>query len=68
MRAVAAYFHITPRAAYKDRLCLLHDPGTPLVTDDERGGWYYTDPTYLLPFLALAEQEATALRQALLAA
>ena len=67
-RAVAAYFHITPRAAYKDRLCLLRDLGAPLATDEARGGWYYTDPTYLLPFLALAEREATALRQALLAA
>ena len=67
-RAVADHFHITPRAAYKDRLCLLHELGAPLANNPERGGWHYTDSTYLLPFLALAEREAAAIRQALLAA
>lgn len=67
-QTVAAYFQITPRAAYKDRLCLRNELGAPLETDELRGGWYYSDPTYLLPFLALPERQATALRRSLLAA
>ena len=65
---VAAHFHITSRAAYKDRLCLRDELGAPLKTDSKHKGWYYTDPTYLLPFLALPEREAAALRRSLLAA
>ena len=67
-QSVAEHFHITPRAAYKDRLCLLNELGAPLKNDRRRGGWYYTDKTYLIPFLALPEREAAALRRSLLAA
>lgn len=67
-QTVAEHFQISTRAAYKDRRCLQNSLGAPLATDATRGGWYYTDATYLLPFLALAEREAAALRRSLLAA
>jgi len=38
------------------------------VLDRRRGGWAYSDPTYVLPFLALTEREAATLRRSLLAA
>jgi predicted DNA-binding transcriptional regulator YafY len=43
-------------------------PPCPLVYDRQRRGWTYADPTYALPFLALSDAEAAALRRSLLAA
>ena len=65
---VAAQFEVTQRTAYTDRNYLRDRLNAPLATDRQRGGWYYTEPTYLLPFLALTETESTTLRRTLLAA
>jgi predicted DNA-binding transcriptional regulator YafY len=65
---VAAIFEVTTRVAYNDRLYLRNRLRAPLETDRNRGGWYYTDPTFMLPFLALTEREATALRRLFLLA
>jgi predicted DNA-binding transcriptional regulator YafY len=66
--AVTRRFEVSRRTAFKDRdylLCRLH---APLVYDRQRRGWTYADPTYALPFLALSDAEAAALRRSLLAA
>ena len=66
--AVCHQFGVSRRTAFADRD---HSPSTwarPLTYDRRRGGWAYTDPTYLLPFLALTEREAATLRRSLLAA
>src|SRR5690349_6871528 len=65
---VAERFEVSPRVGYQDRAYLRDRLHAPLKSDRRRGGWYYTDPTYLLPFLALGEREANALRRSLLVA
>lgn len=65
---VSQHFEITPRSAYKDRVYMVNRLHAPIKTDRKRDGWYYTDKTFMLPFLALTEKEATALRRTLLAA
>jgi len=67
-RAVCDRFEVRPRTAYTDRDHLIQRLGAPLVFDRARGGWAYRDPTYVLPFLALTDREAAALRRSLLAA
>ncbi len=66
--SVCQQFGVSRRTAYADRRHLTDHLGAPLIHDRRRGGWAYTDPTYLLPFLALTEREAATLRRALLAA
>jgi predicted DNA-binding transcriptional regulator YafY len=66
--AVARRFEVSRRTAFKDRDYLLYRLHAPLVYDRRRRGWTYSDPTYLLPFLALSDTEAAALRRSLLAA
>jgi len=65
---VCQQFGVSRRTAYGDRRHLTDHLGAPLIHDRRRGGWAYTDPTYLLPFLALTEREAATLRRSLLAA
>lgn len=66
--AVCRQFGVSRRTAFADHRHLTDNLGAPLVYDRRRGGWAYTDPTYLLPFLALTEREAATLRRSLLAA
>jgi len=66
--AVAARWEVTERVAFNDRNHLRNSLHAPLKTDRKRGGWYYTSKTFILPFLALTEQEASTLRRTLLAA
>ena len=65
---VSEEFGVSERTAFEDRNRLLNDLNAPLATDRRRGGWHYTDTTYMLPFLALSGREANALRRSLLAA
>ena len=65
---VAEHFGVSRRTGYKDRDYLLYRLDAPLAFDRERGGWTYTDRTFLLPFMALSEREGAALRRSLLAA
>lgn len=66
--AVCHQFGVSRRTAYDDRRHLALNLAAPLGFDHEHGGWTYTDPTYLLPFLALTEAEAATWRRSLLAA
>jgi predicted DNA-binding transcriptional regulator YafY len=67
-RTVAAHWGVETRVAYDDRIYLLDRLQAPLATDRKRGGWYYTRKTFVLPFLALTDRDATTLRRTLLAA
>jgi len=66
--AVSETFGVSRRTAFADRDYLIHSLGAPLVLDRARGGWAYAETTYVLPFLAMSESEAAALRRSLLAA
>ena len=65
---VASRFEVSSRSVYDDYRFMRERLGAPIDIDRQHGGWYYTDPTYSLPFLALPEREADALRRSLLAA
>ena len=65
---VAEQFDVRRRTAFQDRKYLQDRLRAPIKTDRRRGGWYYTDPHFVLPALALPDAEAAALRRALLAA
>ena len=67
-QSVCDHFKVSRRTAYDDRNRLMISLGAPLVLDRKRNGWTYSDPTYILPFLALPEPEAATLRRTLLAA
>lgn len=66
--AVCAHFGVTRRTAFADRDHLVNALRAPLKYDRRHSGWYYTDPTFRLPFLALSEPEAAALRRSILSA
>jgi predicted DNA-binding transcriptional regulator YafY len=61
-------FEISRRTAFLDRRYLVERLNAPLKFDRSRNGWYYSDPNWILPFLALSERETAALRRSLLAA
>ncbi len=64
---VAEEFELSPRIAYKDRNFLKDRFHAPIRTNRALGGWFYTDPSFNLPFLALSEPESNALRRSFLA-
>lgn len=64
---VAEEFELSPRIAYKDRNFLKDRFHAPIRMNKSMGGWFYTDPTFNLPFLALSEVESNALRRSFLA-
>lgn len=66
-QAVVETFGVSLRTAFADRDALLHRLRAPLATERERG-WYYTDPTFALPFLALTASESVRLSRILLLA
>ncbi|MCW3096832.1 MAG: transcriptional regulator-like protein [Chthonomonadaceae bacterium] len=65
---VAAHWEVNRRVAFDDRKYLLNRLHAPLKTDRKRGGWCYTSKTFVLPFLALTDHDASTLRRTLLAA
>ncbi len=65
---VAEHFEVSMRVAYEDHRHLRDRLNAPIEYSREHGGWRYTDATFMLPFLALTETEAAALRRSLLAA
>ncbi len=61
---VAAKFEVATRTAKEDMRRLRDDLEAPVKA--KRGyGWYYTDPSFMLPFLALSESEARSLNLSL---
>ena len=66
--AVCRQFGVSRRTAFADRDHLALNLGAPVAYHRRRGGWAYTDPTYMLPFLAMTDREAATFRRTLLAA
>lgn len=66
--SVADRFEVSRRTGYADRDYLKERLRAPIAWNRARRGWYYQNPSYSLPFLALSEREALALRRSLLAA
>ncbi|MCW3054642.1 MAG: transcriptional regulator-like protein [Chthonomonadales bacterium] len=64
---VVARWGVNRRTAFADHDYLQDRLHAPIATDRNRG-WYYTSKTFILPFLALTERDATTLRRTLLAA
>jgi len=57
---LAEKFEISRRQAYADREYMVNRLSAPIGYNRERGGWYYTDPTYRLPAILLQEGELLA--------
>jgi predicted DNA-binding transcriptional regulator YafY len=57
---LAAHFEVSPRTIYDDRTFMIDRLGAPIDFDAERGGWTYTDATYSLPALFVAEGDLLA--------
>jgi predicted DNA-binding transcriptional regulator YafY len=48
------------RVIFKDREFMLDRLDAPIEYDRERGGWYYSDPTWVLPSISVSEGELLA--------
>lgn len=57
---LAEQFGVTRRQIFLDRLRLIEDLGAPLFHDKKRGGWAYSDATWVLPTAILTEGELLA--------
>ncbi|KUK36035.1 MAG: hypothetical protein PWQ39_871 [Thermacetogenium sp.] len=59
-RSLARELEVSERTIYQDRQFLLDRLGAPLAYDRQRGGWYYTDPTWVLPSVLMTQGELLA--------
>ena len=64
---LAAQFGVTPRTAKSDYAHLRYNLGAPAEFDRDRGGWHYTEKTFVLTSLILTSAQASALQRAVLA-
>ncbi len=60
-RKLAQELEVSERTLYGDRDYLIDRLGAPIEFDDELGGWYYRDETYVLPAILATEGEFLAL-------
>ncbi len=65
---ISEMFAVTERTAFADIKHFKEKLNAPIVRDVDRNGWMYSEPTYMLPFMALSETDAAALRRMFLAA
>lgn len=59
-RHLAEYLEVTSRVIYKDREFMVDRLGAPIIFDRDRGGWTYSDRTWLLPTSIVTEGELLA--------
>ncbi len=59
-RSLALELEVSERTIYQDRQFLVDRLGAPLAYDRGRGGWYYTDATWVLPSIMVTEGELLA--------
>jgi predicted DNA-binding transcriptional regulator YafY len=59
-RSLALELEVSERTIYQDRQFLLDRLHAPLAYNRRRGGWYYTDPTWVLPSVLITEGELLA--------
>jgi predicted DNA-binding transcriptional regulator YafY len=57
---MAEKLEVSKRVIYKDREFMVDRLGAPIEYDRERGGWFYTDPTWILPSIFVTEGELMA--------
>lgn len=58
---LAEKFEVSERTIYADREFMVNRLGAPIAFDAVAGGWYYTDPTWVLPAVWVSEGELLAL-------
>jgi predicted DNA-binding transcriptional regulator YafY len=58
--SLAAMFEVSERTIYLDREFMIDRLGAPMATDPDTGGWYYKDPSYVLPAIMVSEGELLA--------
>jgi predicted DNA-binding transcriptional regulator YafY len=58
--AIAARLECSRRVIFEDKRFMVDRLGAPIAFDRERGGWYYTDPTWVLPNIMVTEGELLA--------
>ena len=58
--SIAAELEVSLRVVYNDRQFLLDRLRAPLKFHRERGGWYYSEPTWVLPATMVTEGELLA--------
>ncbi|MBV9468900.1 MAG: WYL domain-containing transcriptional regulator [Abitibacteriaceae bacterium] len=59
-RSLAQSLEVSPRVIYQDRKFMVERLGAPITHHRQRGGWYYSEPTWKLPSLMVTEGELLA--------
>lgn len=57
---LAGDLEVSRRVIFNDRTFMVDRLGAPIGFDRERGGWYYTEPTFVLPTVMVTEGELLA--------
>ena len=57
---IAAKLECSRRVIFKDREFMVERLGAPIEFDRDKDGWYYTDPTWVLPTIMVNEGELLA--------
>jgi predicted DNA-binding transcriptional regulator YafY len=57
---LAAELEVSRRVVFMDREFMVNRLGAPIAFDHERGGWWYTCPTWTLPNMMITEGELLA--------
>jgi len=65
---LAVELEITRRVIFNDRTYMLNTLGAPLEYSREHGGWYYTEPNWILPSVLITRGELLAFLLAIEAA
>jgi predicted DNA-binding transcriptional regulator YafY len=58
--SLAAKFEVSERTIYLDHEFMVDRMGAPIGFDETGGGWYYTNPTWVLPAIMVSEGELLA--------
>jgi predicted DNA-binding transcriptional regulator YafY len=58
--SLAAELEVSRRVIYVDRQFMLERLGAPIANDRKRGGWYYSNTTWMLPSTMISEGELLA--------
>lgn len=57
---MAELLEVSRRVIYNDRSFMIYRLGAPIEFDRERGGWFYSDQTWILPGMMVTEGELMA--------
>jgi predicted DNA-binding transcriptional regulator YafY len=57
---IAEALEVSKRVIYQDKAFMRDRLGSPIEFDRAQGGWYYTDPTWVLPTMFVTEGELMA--------